>query len=57
MITGNHEKIAFDVTKEIVIARLSNCQHAVDKEHGEKVADYFETIYNRILEIFNSEEN
>lgn len=36
MITGNHEKIAFDVTKEIVIARLSNCQHAVDKEHGEK---------------------
>ena len=48
------EKIAFETTKEIVVARMNNAQHKLSTESGELVGEYFEAIYNKLLEISKS---
>jgi len=48
----NHSKsVAFEATKEMVIARMQNTNLPVNKDGGENVADFFETIYNKVSEI------
>ena len=51
------EKLAFETAKEIVVASMTNTQHCINKESGESVADFFETVYNKLLEITASSEN
>jgi len=42
---------AFDYTKEIVVARTSNTNIPIDKKSGELVAEFFEAIYNKLVEL------
>lgn len=51
------QKTAFEAAKEIVVARVTNAQHSTNKESGKNVAEYFESIYNKLLEIATSFEN
>lgn len=44
-------RYALDATTTITAARLSNINLAVNQETGERVADFYEAIFNRILEI------
>lgn len=50
-----NKKIALDIAKEIVVARMENCNIRADKDGGKSVADFFEEIYTRILTISRSE--
>ena len=45
---------ALEAAKEITIARVSNTNLSVTKEGGERVADFYEAVYNKILEIANN---
>lgn len=45
------ETAAFEATKEIVTATVSNSTLSPIKANGEKVGEYFQAIYNKILEI------
>ena len=44
-------KYALDAAKEITVSRMSDTNIVVCKEGGEAVADFFEAIYNKILEV------
>ena len=45
---------ALDAAKEITIARVSNATVSPNKEGGENVAEFFEAIYNKVLELAKS---
>lgn len=53
----NPEYNALTITKEIVTARITNATHQTDKENGEKVGDYFQEIYKKVLEITKNVPN
>ena len=42
---------ALDAAKAITISRVSNSTAAINKQGGECVADFYEAIFNKILEI------
>ena len=42
---------AFSAAKEITIARVNNSTSGADAYNGKEVADFFETVYNKLLEI------
>lgn len=44
-------KYALDAAKEITVARMSNTNISANKAGGESVADFFEAIYTKVLEI------
>lgn len=54
MISNNPDRIAFETAKEIVVARMANAEHRIDEATGELVGEYFEAIYNKLLEIAKS---
>ena len=45
------ETKALEIVKEIVTARMTNADHRIDKESGARVGEYFQEIYNKVLEI------
>lgn len=51
------ERIAFDATKEIVIAKMTNTTLAPCKNGGKDVGDFFQEIYDKLLEIAKKIEN
>lgn len=54
MITNNPELLAFKTAKEIVVAKMTNTDRCTDGATGELVGEYFEAIYNKLLEIAKS---
>jgi len=42
---------AFEYAKEIVVAKMSNTNISPTKEGGENVAEFFETIFNKLVEL------
>lgn len=42
---------ALTYTKEIVVAKMSNTTLPVNKENGQMVADFFEAIFNKLVEL------
>lgn len=48
-------KYALDAAKEITIARMSNVDCGVTKENGEDVADFFEAVYRKIVQLAKEE--
>lgn len=56
MITTRPEALAFETTKEIVIAGMATAQHKLNSENGELVGEYFRAIYNQIFEIIKSDK-
>lgn len=48
---------ALEYTKDIVVSRLSNTNMSISKETGEYTAEFFEAIYNKIVELENRESN
>lgn len=54
MITNNPELLAFKTAKEIVVAKMANTDRCTDGATGELVGEYFEAIYNKLLEIAKS---
>ena len=42
---------ALEYTKEIITARLSNSTGPLNKEGGQSVAEFFEAIFNKIVEL------
>lgn len=42
---------ALDAAKEITVARVSNTAIVPSKDSGEQIADFYEAIFNRIMEI------
>lgn len=54
MVSNNPDRIAFETAKEIVVARMANAEHRIDGATGELVGEYFEAIYNKLLEIAKS---
>lgn len=51
------ERIAFDATKEIVIAKMTNSTLSPCEGTGIQVGKFFQEIYNKLLEIANGIEN
>lgn len=51
------ERIAFEATKEIVIAKMTSSSISPSTDGGEKVGDFFKGIYDKILEITKELEN
>lgn len=47
---------ALEAAKEITISRVSNTTIAVTKEGGEHVADFYEAVFKKILEIAKQAE-
>lgn len=45
------ERYAIDAAKEIVIAKMSNSSLVANKENGENVAEFFESIYKKMVEL------
>ena len=56
MISNNPERLAFNTAKEIVVARMSNAEHSIDGTTGELVGEYFEALYNKLLEIAKTDD-
>ena len=50
-IVTRSERYAIDAAKEIVIAKMSNSSLVANKENGENVAEFFESIYKKIVEL------
>lgn len=48
--------IAFNATKEIVIAKVGSSTISPNEESGKAIADMFEAIYNRLLKIAKEAE-
>ena len=46
----NHAII--DIVKEITVAKLSNSSIAIDAEGGKKVADFMQSIYDKLVELY-----
>lgn len=42
---------ALEITKEIVTASMTNYTVPASKVNGEKVGEFFQEIYNKILEV------
>ena len=52
MTDGDKKRFALNVTKEIVIAKLGTTAPASsNSDAGQAIADMFEAIYNKILEL------
>ena len=49
------KRYALDIAKEIVVAKMSNSTIHPNKENGVQVADFFEEIYKRVLDLSKSE--
>lgn len=49
----NHNLI--EKTVEITVARMSNTNLLISKEGGEKVAEFMQEIYNKLVELNNAE--
>mgnify|MGYP001027943384 FL=1 len=49
-------RMAFDATKEILVSALSTRDISACAEAGDDIADMFEAVYNRLLEIAKDAE-
>lgn len=56
MISNNPERLAFNTAKEIVVAKMSNAEHSIDRTTGGLVGEYFEALYNKLLEIAKTDD-
>ena len=45
------KEAALQITKEIVVAKMSNSSLAPNNSTGQYVADFFETIYNKVAKL------
>lgn len=53
----NANVYALDAAKEITIARMTNVSIAANKVGGENVAEFYETVYRKILELAKESES
>lgn len=44
-------RYAFDVAKEITVAIVKDLDIRVDSESGAKVGDFFQSVYEKVVEI------
>ena len=44
-------KWLLEIVKDITVAKMSNTTLAPSKEGGEKVADFMQEIYNKLVEL------
>lgn len=56
MISSKPARLAFETAKEIVVATMANNQYIISGESGELVGNYFDAIYNMLLEITKANE-
>lgn len=47
---------ALEAAKEITVARVGNTNLGINKAGGEQVAEFYEAIYKKILELAKNEE-
>lgn len=46
-------KHVIDMVKEITVAKMSNTNTPLSKEGGEKVAEFMQVIYDKLIELNN----
>lgn len=51
------QKYALDAAKEITIAKLNSSDMAPTENNGKNVANFFEAVYKKVLELAESDEN
>lgn len=49
-------QIAFDTTKELLIAKLGNSNLGISKDSGEQLAAMFEAVYTGLLKLAKDAE-
>lgn len=47
---------AIQITKEIVVSKMSSSTVPTNKDGGKSVAEFFEEIYNKVYEIISKDE-
>lgn len=50
------QSYAMDMTKEIVVAKMSSSTITICPENSQAVANFFEEIYKKVYEIASKEE-
>ena len=54
----NLQKYAIDITKDIVIAKLSNSSPGhTNQTTGQSIGEMFEAIYTKVYEVCNSDKS
>lgn len=55
---GDLDKMALDITTEIVVARLQNVTNStVDKEEGEEIGEMFTEIFKAVSSVIESKKS
>lgn len=44
-------QLALEIAKDITVSKMSNSTLSATQENGEKVAAFFEAIFNKVLEL------
>lgn len=50
-------RYALDAAKEITIAKMGNSETRANKEGGKSVAEFYEEVFKKILELEKGAEN
>lgn len=56
-ILNRNERLAFEVAKDIVTARMTAISVPVNKEDGKATGEFFEEVYKKLLEILPAEND
>ena len=51
---NRYEREAFNVAKDILVAKVSNTNIRADGDGGQAIGDCFEAIYTKLLQILNN---
>lgn len=57
LLLAKPERTAFEAAKEIVIAKMTNTTIPPCEDSGKNVGEFFQEIYDKLLEIAKSVEN
>ncbi len=52
-MTEHQKQFALVATKELVAAKLSNCNLVISEDGGQNVADFIGEIYDKFVELQN----
>lgn len=55
-MTEQQKRFALEATKELVSAKLSNCNLIINENGGKDVAEFIEEIYNKLVELQNKDD-
>ena len=56
MTSGRNEYL-LEMVRDITVAKMSNTTITPNKEGGQKVADFMQEIYNKLVELSNNASN